>query len=607
MRILIFIAVLLISSAATGNEIVWQAAHRFRLIDYEASKSTFEITNGKTAFDFVAAQMAARNRDMLPPIDHTYWNSDASVARRLSDDYIFPKAHKVVAWIDGSATGRCIWEYQGYSKDLNCQEQFEFQAKTQYGSGSEMLTVKSVSGEFELTTDVEVKDRLILGLGDSYASGEGNPDIPTKISDAGITSLAQANPIVFTTGRWTNNRANWVERDARWFDKQCHRSMFSQHVLAAMRIASENPKETVTLVPLACSGAEILDGLLIPQKYPPGGGKSVYDSQINIAMMHLCRNGSLRKVKKAYYRGYTGDEQRHLEYAYVYRCDGELRKPDAILLSVGGNDVGFAPTIAWATMPNGHRNILGFFAVNITHLAIKPVCPKYTGQSVCNSNKPVGKDRIKYWLPDYYKWLSDELAETGLIANEKNVFMTAYPNPIFIEDGKTLCGKDRNTDMNEQARTRLPRQFITHRWDLGITQSEMGDVNVGLINPLFETMRATSVKYGWTFVDSHMEGMVKHGICAGYKRESPTIPIYPHIRDGVWYPERPDHTWAYDVDRPRWFRNTNDSVLFQTDDTDSNMNGAFHPDFRSHAFIADYLFEAISKRWSPADTFTPSK
>ncbi|MNY73357.1 hypothetical protein D3C86_2121330 [compost metagenome] len=38
-------------------------------------------------------------------------------------------------------------------------------------------------------------------------------------------------------------------------------------------------------------------------------------------------------------------------------------------------------------------------------------------------------------------------------------------------------------------------------------------------------------------------------------------------------------------------------MLYQNDDTPSIMNGAFHPDFRVHATIADYIYESVSMAW----------
>jgi lysophospholipase L1-like esterase len=79
-------------------------------------------------------------------------------------------------------------------------------------------------------TRVTVRDLLVVGLGDSTASGEGNPD-------SGVGQV-------------------------RWQDKRCHRSSKGFEALTASRLESASDKSSVTYVPLACSGASIANGML---------------------------------------------------------------------------------------------------------------------------------------------------------------------------------------------------------------------------------------------------------------------------------------------------------------------------------------------------------
>ena len=468
MKILVVALVFIGLSNSVRAEILWHVDDPFRLIDYGKSGSDFKMLKGQTAFGFVTESLNGGSKSILPPINDTALIRNPASSRRFSSNYIFPESQHVIASLSVPVEGDCIWSYQNVSKRLKCSAEFKFSARTQFGSGDDTLTVKGESGEFYESIPVLVKDRLILGLGDSYASGEGNPDIPTVVDKKGLAILAKNNKGVFTTGRWMNKTEFWVAKDAQWFDKQCHRSMLSQHVLAALRVSTSNKQESITLVPLACSGAEVLDGILIPQKSPPGGGDQVLDSQLNVAVEHLCRDGNTSTIRKVYYRGYTGERNRRLERAFIKKCKGEFRVPDAILLSVGGNDVGFAPAIAWATLPHDGRHFFGQRVVNITNKALKPVCPKFTGKDVCIQNAPVGKDRIKYWLPEYYDYLSSGLKESGLSDNTNHVYLTAYPNPIYTEDGETICDKDRSRDVVEQARSRIPRVVRPGVWELQI-------------------------------------------------------------------------------------------------------------------------------------------
>ncbi len=76
---------------------------------------------------------------------------------------------------------------------------------------------------------VQVRDLLIVSLGDSVASGEGN-----------------------------------IDRTGRWNDRRCHRSARAGPVLAARQLELADPQTSVTLVDLACSGAGIDSGVLRP-------------------------------------------------------------------------------------------------------------------------------------------------------------------------------------------------------------------------------------------------------------------------------------------------------------------------------------------------------
>lgn len=608
LRILVALSFLMLISPglAASQQIDWRIKDPFRLIKYETSSSDYSIPKGQSAFEFITARMATANRDKLPPIDDTHWKEIMDPKKRES--YIFPKKQKATAWLTERIAGRCLWVYQERREEIDCSDRFEFEAITQFGGGDPTLSVKPLSGARDITPlRAVVRDRLILGLGDSFASGEGNPDKPTEVSTEVISELAKANANISTTGRWMKDAPAWVKSRAEWFDLQCHRSMFSQHVLAAMRIASANPRESVTLVPLACSGAEVMDGLLTPQKDPPGGGKRVSDSQLNLAVKYLCRQDPLKDrrenplsvIRKEFQRGKTGRKELRPVKQDTYRCQGELRKPDAVLLSIGGNDVGFASAIAWATIPNGYRNFFGFLGIRAVQWAKEQVCPDASIMEDyrCAKNGPDSKYRIENWLPAYYKALAVELDETELAPKgSRKVYLTAYPNLLRLEDGETLCDEDRSEDAVEQVRTRLKSFLNPRKWQLEITKEEMNALQVGFFEPITREMKIASNNHGWTFVDSHVPKMIKNGICSGYQRKNGIV-NYPHVRNGGWYPERPDQIWAYDTTRQRWFRNTNDSVLFQTDGSAGYMNGAFHPDFRAHALIADELFTVIGTRW----------
>lgn len=81
-----------------------------------------------------------------------------------------------------------------------------------------------------LATTVTLRDLLVVSMGDSLASGEGNPD--KRAGDDG---------------------------PARWKDSRCHRSALSGPARAAQRLEESDPHTSVTFLSVACSGAKIAD------------------------------------------------------------------------------------------------------------------------------------------------------------------------------------------------------------------------------------------------------------------------------------------------------------------------------------------------------------
>lgn len=83
-----------------------------------------------------------------------------------------------------------------------------------------------------VTQTVTPQDLLVVSIGDSFASGEGNPHRP-------------ALPTTLTGEDW--------QQDA------CHRSSSAGPALAAAELERADPRTSVTFVQLACSGAAIVD------------------------------------------------------------------------------------------------------------------------------------------------------------------------------------------------------------------------------------------------------------------------------------------------------------------------------------------------------------
>lgn len=109
-----------------------------------------------------------------------------------------------------------------------------------------MLTIKTKSGKIAIAAQtVKVKDWLIVSLGDSFSSGEGNPDVNGDYDIGDINNIQMCK-----------SKIEKINKEARWMDRGCHRSKFSAPAMAADRLERIDPRSSVTFISFACSGAE---------------------------------------------------------------------------------------------------------------------------------------------------------------------------------------------------------------------------------------------------------------------------------------------------------------------------------------------------------------
>ena len=116
---------------------------------------------------------------------------------------------------------------------------------------------------------VNIHDILIVSVGDSAASGEGNPDVKGNYWDGDPTTS---------------------DTPAQWEDKACHRSRQSFHTRAAVAIDNNDPRSTVSYWNIACSGATISE--LVDRTQPSFG----HGPQLRFLRDKLCHLGCSRKI-----------------------------------------------------------------------------------------------------------------------------------------------------------------------------------------------------------------------------------------------------------------------------------------------------------------------
>jgi len=233
------------------------------------------------------------------------------------------------------------------------------------GDYSVTLTVTgAVSPPATLIQKVSVKDILIVSLGDSYASGEGNPDTPMMLCNNTVvvslndlkaclkTEYTQVESCISNLGigldtdfvtqllKCIQSSLSIQHSPPSWQDARCHRSAKAGPALAAKMIEDSNPHNSVTFLSLACSGASIATGLLAPYEgRDPKGGMAYAPPLVNGKLPPQV--GEVARLLCPVSLDQNG------------RCPQGGRKIDALTISAGGNDVDFGPIIEYcAALPN---------------------------------------------------------------------------------------------------------------------------------------------------------------------------------------------------------------------------------------------------------------
>ena len=260
------------------------------------------------------------------------------------------------------------------------------------------------------TQVVNPHDTLIVSLGDSYASGEGAPDIPQVPC--------------FTIGCTTKLPV--------WEDERCHRSSNAGPAQAALAVAAADPHQSVTFLSFACSGATIATfgyggASSIDPYYGPsgGGGTCAYTSTFQSG---FCGDPN-KPLGEGILGPYAGTEggKPGAEPDYAHPLPSQIdqmttavgtRRIDALPVSGGGNDLGFGEIAQFCTVAlncdqqkvfNGLTANKGFVSLN---------------QRVANDAASLAAD---------YQALATDIcvpdANAHCTRNVAKVYLTEYPDP----------------------------------------------------------------------------------------------------------------------------------------------------------------------------------
>lgn len=559
-------------------------------------------------------------RYAVPERRHYIAGESALVIRRpeTAADLLHAPRHKVRLFVRGAnvAGKTCEWTVDGGAQSGPCTGTDTSLKRTSSPLGTSNIAVRfdGLAQPLKLSgAATYISEHVIVGLGDSFASGEGNPDVPARLSYSGVAS-----------GKWpvraTSEQAQDIANPdaAYWVDRLCHRSMLSAQARAALQFAAENPKRETVFVGVGCSGGEINQGVLGAYRGTDEASKRIVKdrkkgefwrtdmSQINQVVWALCRDYEADndlKAAQSYKLAFKTDR-----FA-VLPCKLGFRRPiDAVLLSIGGNDIGFARMVAWLLVQNFADQLTisplrarclltasakdcGFTFDRATTVSNK--CSGYTADGHlhyatdknCRADAAVG-------LAGKYATLAKALNDR-LAVKPAQVILAAYPDPNHVS--KTAVCETPNGEL----RAGLERWFLPV--PVRATTDNLRQITKFMAQSLRPAMNTAAQKAGWQVANSHLTRFLQHGWCAtptGKALAEDDLSLAPFRKGGQSPPFN-----AY-APTQRWFRTINDAFMVQNTHPKADQLGSskflnqlktrvfetygmFHPNALGEAALAD--------------------
>jgi lysophospholipase L1-like esterase len=588
-------------------QISWEVRNRFRL--FREERDFLLHADSARGRSILASEQAlelqsdgrgwARNTVNRLCIDLAGRVSEPCTRDGVKESYLTPVDHPVTVRLTGQIPvgATCAWSFDDgegpRQSTFDCAEPVNLRAR--YGRPT-AATVEVSSGSEapqRVATEIMVRDIFIAGLGDSIASGEGNPDRPIALSDEGFcfrSYLGTAGAQYYRPSRaaYKGGRAceapdtlqAWQRQSALWFNSACHRSLYSYQTRTALALAVQYPHIAVTYLPLACTGATIPDGLFGGQRArecPPTKSGGTCQGTVNAQLAELREAVAAAKKRQP------------------------DRKLDLILLSIGANDINFSGLVADVIVDTPTERAL-FRRSGIMG-------------SVEDSRAAVARE-----LPQSFARLREALKP--LVGDMSRVVYVSYPNPTLANGGAPCAGGRAGFDIHPSFNAEPQRlanvsnyvesEFLPQLKALALCQS-----GVLCRDPGGDRM---------TFVDAHQSAFAYHGFCARaqndpeFDREcfsSKGESFDPDIVTAANQPMRCGRSAgeyrAY-LPRARWIRDANDSYFAAmtypqglpsssqpADIHDATWGilsalygGAVHPSAEGHAAMADAALPAVA-------------
>ena len=383
------------------------------------------------------------------------------------------------ASVDAARIDSYLWTIDGGALGLveatACDEfSFYFPDEGEYEVSLTVVDEPTLESSTVVHT-VDVRDFLIVSIGDSVASGEGNPDIPSSCLFGGSPPCdgpgnRQIPPV------WQNSR--------------CHRSAAAGPAQAAAALEDPNPpisedsrKSSVTFIHLACSGATIHRGLL---------GK------------------------------YDGVEELGFQFEPQLTRVIELtrgREIDALIVSIGANDIGFASIVKECVV-----DLLDF----------GDECVDEISEDLLTGGTRFGflkkKDSLRT-LDERFAELASCLSSSAALSGAEcrldevldvsagRMIITGYHDPVR-SGTDSYCSGILDFDGLGQGLSEAEAMWASDDLLRGLVSFTpgRGNARTKLHRGLNLTIGVAASRYGWTNVADVTEAFATHGYCTGDQR-----------------------------------------------------------------------------------------
>jgi len=593
----------------------------------------------------------ARPRRYMVTCDRQYsWGT-------AKEDYILPDAHTVIIGIAPehlatAGAGECVWTWQ--PKKAGLQPETRKQAcnlklvikrvpfSLNRSASGVSVKVQLPNGTTLGDSNVTVEDVFVVAMGDSFASGESNPDRPVTFSSSremvydptnagdrqltsralnfrhekdGVAADGAINPKSLPKRLMEDEERGTVfqlssrefqqafdRSGAQWLSPDCHRSQYGYPFRVSIGLALENRHRAVTFVSFACSGADIVEGLFAErdarEQISGSNAQTKVVPQLDQLSDLICKSGAAGRTRTVSYRlpVYRPGSTAIGEQVFTKQwCPPENRKRpiDVLLLSVGGNDVGFGALVAYAITESASdlAPIAGLvgqelrFAPSVSQAYLRVLDRRMSA--------------LKEALSDAF----------GM--DPSRVLQNAY-EPIQFDETGNVCGGQPTLGLDVHPRLRYSRErtqevsnFVR---DLQvrlecITDGRKAGCPGGL---------ATGAGTGFRLVTDHIAEFAKRGVCARDPQKqlidqvNMNMPRLSHAAD-QWAPYTPAAALPY-AHHWRLARSPNDTFLAGNthrenisvfDDLQpvyaALYSGAFHPTAEGHVIVADHVLRHVNE------------